>query len=98
MQIQSLYRTLREAYIQCGNICLKPQIIFSLSLGMIEEAQKDIKLLGGRIEELRKGKGLSMREFANLCEISKTQVNELGNAGVDFRYSTLVTVSELINF
>lgn len=66
---------------------------------------KNIKLLGERIEELRKEKGLSMREFAALCGISKSQVNELGNSGVDFRYSTLlkiangleVSVSELLN-
>jgi transcriptional regulator with XRE-family HTH domain len=68
--------------------------------------KSNIQLLGERIEELRKERGLSMREFAELCEISKTQVNELTNAGVDFRYSTLVkianglgmTISELTNF
>lgn len=47
-----------------------------------------------------------MREFAELCGISKSQVNELSNNGVDFRYSTLlkiakglkITVSELTDF
>jgi transcriptional regulator with XRE-family HTH domain len=73
---------------------------------MVNENPSNIKLLGERIEELRKWRGLSMRDFAKICGISKTQVNELTNDGVDFRYSTLVkianglemTVSELTNF
>jgi transcriptional regulator with XRE-family HTH domain len=67
---------------------------------------KDIKALGRHIDKIRIEKGYSIREFASLCEISKSQVNELGNKGIDFRYSTLIKVakgleiplSELLNF
>ena len=54
--------------------------------------KSDIKALGKRIDELRIKKGLSMREFAEICEISKSQVNELSNKGMDFRYSTLTKI------
>lgn len=47
-----------------------------------------------------------MRQFADLFIPHKSQVNELTNLGVDFRYSTLVkiakgldiSVSELLDF
>lgn len=74
---------------------------------MVKKIQSiEVKLLGERIEELRIEKDLTMRKFAELCGISKSQANDLANGGVDFRYSTLVkiakglemTVSELINF
>jgi len=55
---------------------------------------KKIKILGKHIDKLRCDKGYSMREFAILCNINKSQVNELTNLGVDFRYSTLVKISE----
>ncbi len=73
---------------------------------MAKGSSKDVKTLGKRIEELRKSRDWSMREFADRCDINKSQVNELTNKGVDFRYSTLLkiakglemTVSELLNF
>lgn len=73
---------------------------------MAKDQLKNIKALGKRIEQLRNDKGWSMREFADHCDINKSQVNELTNKGVDFRYSTLVkiakgleiSVSELLNF
>jgi transcriptional regulator with XRE-family HTH domain len=73
---------------------------------MAKTTQKDIKALSKRIDSLRLERGLSIREFAMRCDISKSQVNELGNKGIDFRYSTLtkiakgleMTVTELVNF
>lgn len=73
---------------------------------MLKKTKKDIKTLCNHIDNLRLEKGYSIREFADLCSISKSQVNELGNNGIDLRYSTLVkianglevSVSELINF
>lgn len=73
---------------------------------MAKGSAKDIKALGKRIEQLRIDRGWSMREFADHCDIDKSQVNELTNNGIDFRYSTLIKiarglempVSELLNF
>lgn len=67
---------------------------------------ENIARLGKRIDDLRREKGYSMREFAIRCNIHKSQVNELTKLGVDFRYSTLVNIatglemplSELISF
>ncbi len=34
-----------------------------------------------------------MREFADHCDITAAQVNELSKDGVDFRYSTLLKIA-----
>jgi transcriptional regulator with XRE-family HTH domain len=73
---------------------------------MAKKFSKDIRLLGRRIDDLRQQNNWTMREFASKCKISKTQVNELSNKGVDFRYSSLckiaggleITIQELLNF
>lgn len=73
---------------------------------MAKNHARDIKKLGKHIDALRCEKGYSMRQFADLCGINKSQVNELTNLGVDFRYSTLskiangldIPLSELLNF
>lgn len=73
---------------------------------MVKRSKKNIKALCNHIDNLRIEKGHSIRDFADLCEISKSQVNELGNKGIDLRYSTLIkiakglelSVSDLINF
>ena len=70
------------------------------------KSKRNIKTLCNHIDQLRTNKGYSIREFASLCGISKSQVNELGNNGIDLRYSTLVkianglevSVSELMKF
>jgi len=61
---------------------------------MAKELNTDIKALGERIDTLRKEKGYTIRGFAKLCGISKSQINELSNDGVDFRYSTLLKIAK----
>lgn len=61
---------------------------------MAKSSAKDIKALCKHIDRIRLDKGLSIREFAYMCELSKSQVNELGNDGIDFRYSTLVKIAK----
>jgi transcriptional regulator with XRE-family HTH domain len=73
---------------------------------MAKNSAKSIKALGNHIDKLRLEKKYSIRKFPSMCEISKSQVNELGNKGVDFRYSTIIKiakgldmpVSELLDF
>jgi len=80
-------------------------VIKCLNLGMEKERSEDIIRLCKYIDKLRCERGLTMREFAEKCNIHKSQVNELTKSGVDFRYSTLVnianglgiTVSKLVN-
>ena len=61
---------------------------------MAKKIAKDIKTLGKHIDNLRIEKGYSMREFAEICGISKSQVNELTNKGIDFRYSSIVKIAK----
>jgi transcriptional regulator with XRE-family HTH domain len=61
---------------------------------MVQKTDKDIKLLGKRIDDLRKENGDTMRVFAKKCGISKSQVNELSKDGADFRYSTLIKIAK----
>lgn len=73
---------------------------------MEKSRAENILELGRHIDKLQCDKGYSMREFASICNIHKSQVNELTNLGVDFRYSTLVNIAnglemsviELISF
>lgn len=58
-----------------------------------KKTSKEVKALCARIERLRLEQGLSVRKFAAACDISSSQVNEIGNAGIDLRYSTLVKIA-----
>jgi len=64
---------------------------------MPKKLNNEVRELGTHIDNLRIQRGYSIREFATLCGISKSQVNELGNSGVDFRYSTLVKIAKGFN-
>jgi transcriptional regulator with XRE-family HTH domain len=67
---------------------------------------KEVKALCAHIEELRKQQGLSIRKFADACDISLSQAVEIGSKGIDIRFSTLVKlaqglklpITELLNF
>lgn len=72
----------------------------------IKPATKEVKELCARIDEIRQQKELSIRKFADSCDISLSQAVEIGGKGIDLRYSTIVkiakgleiTVAELLNF
>lgn len=55
------------------------------------------KILGERIDKLRRERNLSYQELADKCEIDKAQIYKICMKGVDLRYSTLLKISNGLN-
>jgi transcriptional regulator with XRE-family HTH domain len=56
-----------------------------------------IKSFGKRIDELRKEKGLSFQELADLCDMEKANLVKLTSQGKNITINTLNNISKGLN-
>ncbi len=53
-----------------------------------------LNILGKRIDELRKEKGISFQELANRCEIEKANLVKLTSQGKNITVNTLYNIAK----
>ena len=63
---------------------------------MKDKHQKYFDLVGKNLRQLRKNKGLSQQDLANLCDVDRAKISNIETAKEDFVFTTLLELADAL--
>jgi transcriptional regulator with XRE-family HTH domain len=63
---------------------------------MKDKHQKYFDLVGKNLRQLRKNKGLSQQDLANLCDVDRAKISTIETAKEDFVFTTLLELADAL--